>query len=137
MVSLDVKVEHDDKFQLFYINDSLEGGYSINKRLVNSFKGSNDFQPINFKLPSGVLPYKFRIDVGEKGIETLISIRNITLKLNNNVIQINDSAIERFFKPNIYLDKSGNDFIRKKVEGRCDPFFVSTPLLIKKMELEL
>lgn len=136
-VIINVKVLEDDKFQLFYVDDSSEGKYNINKRTVTYVNGKNEFQSVEFKLPANVLPRKFRIDVGENNYETAIDIKEIEIKFNNNLIKINDKVLERFFQPNQYLKKLKNNYMRIKIDGRYDPFIDSTPLLIKKIELEL
>ncbi len=136
-VFIDIKVNEDDKFQLFYVDDSPEGDFSVDKRLALLIKGDNNFQVIEFTLPANVFPYKFRVDLGENNLETSIEIRSIKLQYNNDVIEIGNLTLERFFQPNIYLEKTVNGYLRKTIDGRNDPFLLSTPLLIKKMELEL
>jgi hypothetical protein len=136
-VIMEVTVKEDDKFQLFYIDDSPEGTFTPEKRVVVNLKGSDSSQKIQFRLPEKVLPYKFRIDLGENKMETIILINEIKLQYNDEKIVIDALVLERFFQPNMYLQKTENGYLRKTIEGRCDPFLVSTPLLIKKMELEL
>lgn len=136
-VIMDVTVKEDDKFQLFYIDDSPEGTFTPEKRVVFNLKGDDSPQKIQFTLPQKVLPYKFRIDLGENNIETIVLINEIKLQYNNEKIVIDSLVLERFFQPNIYLQKTENGYLRKTIEGRCDPFLVSTPLLIKKTEIEL
>lgn len=136
-VLMNVKVLEDDKFQLFYIDDSPQGKYKIDERIVIPITGSNEFQIVEFALPHKLLPSKFRIDVGEKGFETLIEIREVKLKFNDNLIEINSKVFSRFFQPNIYIKKVDNGYLRTKIDGRCDPFFVSEALLIKKIKLDL
>ena len=135
-VLLNVKVREDDKFQLFYVDDTSEGEYKANKRIVTFVSGKNEFQVVEFMLPLGVIPYKFRIDVGEKNINTLIEIREVKLGFNTKVIEINHKVFSRFFEPNIYLRKVKDGYMRTPVDGKCDPFFRATSLLIKKIELE-
>lgn len=135
-VIMDVTVKEDDKFQLFYIDDSSEGTFTPEKRVVFNLKGGDSPQKIQFTLPEKVLPYKFRLDLGENNIETIILINEIKLQYNNEKIVIDSLVLERFFQPNIYLQKTENGYLRKIIEGRCDPFLLATPLLIKKMELE-
>lgn len=137
-VYLKVKVMEDDKFQLFYISEPLKGKYEPKDRIQKNVEGKNEFQTIVFQLPEDILPYKFRIDLGEKGHETSIEIDHIEIKLNKNKILIDSTTIHRFFQKNIYLD-SGDEkiFSRKKVSGKYDPFLTSTAFLIKKIELEL
>jgi len=136
-VIIEAVVKEDDKFQLFYVDNSPDGIFSPEKRVVFNLKGGDTPQKIQFTLPEKVLPYKFRIDLGENNIETIVEIYDIKLQYNNRKILIDSLVLERFFQPNIYLEKLNNGYKRKVVDGRCDPFLVSTPLLNKKMELEL
>ncbi|WP_347923215.1 hypothetical protein [Pontimicrobium sp. SW4] len=136
-IIMEAKVKEDDKFQVFFTDDSPEESFSANKRLVKNIVGSEEFQTLEFVLPKEVLPFKFRIDLGENSYETLVEIGVIKLEYNNEVIEIDPLTLERFFQPNIYLQKTDNGFMRKTIDGRCDPFLMSTPLLIKKIELEL
>lgn len=136
-VTMDVIVMEDDKFQLFYIDDSPEEPFSLEKRLVFNLKGNDSPQKIQFILPENVFPYKFRIDLGENKNETTINIKEIKIKYNNKIILIEKLVLERFFQPNIYLEKVDNGYLRKFVDGRYDPFLVSSALLNKKIELEL
>ncbi len=134
-VFIDIKVLEDDNFQVFYIDD-LESGYSEKNRKTIQVKGISEFQTIVFELPNNVLPKMFRIDLGENKKESPIEIKSVKLKHNDKVIEINDLVLDRFFKPNIYIEKVDKAFLRQSIESRYDPFLSSTPLLNKKMELE-
>lgn len=136
-IAFDIKVKEDDKFQLFYIDESPESKYNVDSRIVLPIQGSDEYQLIKFEFPPNILPYKFRVDVGENKNETLIKIRSVKLTLNNNTIEFDGATIDKFFQPNIYLNKAEDGYERKKVDGRYDPFFTSKAFLIKKMELEL
>ncbi|MFI0429724.1 hypothetical protein [Mariniflexile sp. HMF6888] len=136
-VSMNIKVDENDKFQLFYIDDSPEGSFSQEKRLTININGSDSLQDVQFTLPEKVFPYKFRVDLGENNVETIVEINEIKLQYNNESILIDKLVMERFFQPNIYLEKTDKGYLRKTIKGRCDPFLLSTPLLNKKIELDL
>lgn len=135
-VVMEVKVLEDDTFQLFYFEDASQDSFEVEKRISVPVSGSDDFQSLEFELPAHVIPSKLRMDVGEKGLQTPVEIKDITLEYNTNYIQIESPVFDRFFQTNIYLEKSKNMLMRKEVDGRSDPFFVSTALLIKKMHIE-
>lgn len=135
-VLLDVTIFEDDRFQLFYVDDMPEGTFSAEKRLAYNIKGKDTSQKIKFTLPKEVFPYKLRIDFGENKIETPVKINSIELKYNSDSIVIDALVLEHFFHPNIYLEKGDSGYLRKTLNGRYDPFLVSTPLLDKKIELE-
>lgn len=135
-VSMEAIVKEDDKFQLFYVDSYPDDSFTPENRVVSIIKGSQDAQKIKFMLPENILPYKFRIDLGEYKNESPIEINEINLKYNTNSIIIDKAILNRFFQPNIYLERVDNNYFRKFIDGRYDPFLVSTPLLNKKIELE-
>lgn len=135
-VVLDVTISEDDLLQLFYVDDMPEGAFSAEKRLAYNIKGQATSQKIKFTLPKKVFPYKLRLDFGENKIETSVKINLIELKHNSDSIVIDALVLERFFHPNIYLEKGDSGYLRKTLNGRYDPFLVSTPLLEKKIEID-
>jgi len=135
-VLVNIKVKEKDEFHLFYIENSIEEGYKEEKKVTYPIVGMSDFQTIEFILPPGVLPKNFRIDVGANRNETLIEIEEVRLILNQNEIIINNRVFNRFFKPNVYIERTQNGFMRRIVKGRYDPFFMSTALLNKKIQLD-
>lgn len=135
-VSMEIKVLEDDTFQLFYFEDSSQINYEDNKRIAKPIKGKDGFQLVEFILPQNIIPSKFRIDVGENGFLSPVEIKNIQLNYNNNLIDIENTVFDRFFKTNIFLENSEKGFVRKQINGRYDPFFASKALLIKKMKIE-
>jgi hypothetical protein len=135
-VSIKIKVKENDKFQLFYVEDTKKESYTENKRITCSVNGKNNFQNVEFTLPPSVLPEKFRIDVGETKVNTLIEIEEVSINYRNKQVIISDNTFHRFFKPNIYLEKNKNGYMRKTIENRYDPFFISTALLNKRIELD-
>ena len=132
-ITLNIKVFEDDKFKVYYLEKEHSGYDEKNKVEVN-VTGSNSYQDINFALSQ--LPHKFRIDLGESGIESKIWISGVTIEYKQQKIGIEDNALHRFFKPNIYLKRAQKGYIRKTIDNRYDPFLESTPLLEKKIELE-
>lgn len=138
-LQFEMKLLENDKIRVFYTGNSLEEKFSGEQMVVTSIKGSPEFQTVSINLPVNILPYKLRVDVGENGIknESPIEFKSIKLELNENSIIINNDIINNFFRPNLYLEKTDNGFQRKIMEGKYDPFFVSTPLLNKKIEIEL
>lgn len=133
-----IKTSEDDKFQLLFIDDTSEGKYDAKKRLQQAAKGQDELQTLKFEFPKKVLPYKFRIDLGEKGYETVLNIHKIRLELNDNEIEIDSSTMDRYFQKNLYIEtEDWLNFKRNKVSGKYDPFLTSKAFLIKKIEMEL
>ena len=135
-VIIDITISEDDRIQLFYVDDMPDGAFSAEKRIAHNVKGSNSAQKINFTLPHKPFPFKLRLDLGENNIQSAVKINSIELKYNSDSIFIENSVLEYFFHPNIYLEKVDSVYLRKTLNGRYDPFLVSTPLLEKKIELE-
>jgi hypothetical protein len=135
-VILDVTISENDRLQLFYVDDMPDGVFSAEKRLAYNVKGKDTPQEIKLTLPRKVFPYKLRLDFGENKIETPVKINSIELKYNSDSIVIDALVLEQFFKPNIYLEKVDSLYLRKTLNGRYDPFLVSTPLLNKKIEID-
>ncbi len=134
-ITLEAKVNEDDKFQLFYVEDDVNNRYSAERRVTRTIEGKKEFQKIELSLPKGVFPQRFRIDVGENKINTAIEINTIVLSFKREKIVINNLTFERFFEPNIYLEKNKKGYLRKTFKGRYDPFLESTPLLNKRIEI--
>lgn len=126
------RILEDDKFQVFYI-DGVNKGYTENRRIWKTVKGSKAFQEITFLLPT--IPTEFRIDIGENRHESIVEISKIILDDGNNQIEIKCDALHRFFKPNIYTKKVDCGYLRMVIDNRYDPFISSSALLNKKMEL--
>ena len=96
-------------------------------------KGGAYSQKLNFSLPG--LPEKFRIDLGETGNEEEVIIEKIIIKHKGISIPIDQNVMHRFFKINIYGERTPWGYKRMSVGNRYDPFIESTALLHKKMEL--
>lgn len=138
-VSIEAKILEDDKLELFYLGESANTNFNSKERIAKYIKGSNEFQKIEFALPKGIIPYKFRIDLGDNvnKHETEIAITSITLSLNDNEIFVDTPLLNSFFHPNTYLQTTDQGYQRKIVEDRYDPFILSKPVLDQKIELEL
>ena len=131
-ITLKARVLQDDKFQVFYV-DEKNKGYSEDNRITTSVYKSQDFQEITFLLST--IPLKFRIDLGENRYESIVEIEKVILDNGNDKIELDNSALHRFFESNIYLKRVQKGYSRKALDNRYDPFLESTPLLEKKIEL--
>lgn len=138
-ITLEVRTEQDDKFEIYYVDDLPENGFSADKRLASYIKGGNDYQLITFTLPNKIWPYNLRFDIGDNNnkYETPVEIKSITFKYNGNIFEIDKSIMDSFFQPNVYLEPITDGYLRKIVDDKYDPFLIAKPILIKKMELEL
>lgn len=135
-ITINLEISNDDKIQIFYIpkGDSV---YRDTNLITHKIKGSNNPVELKFSLPN--IPEKFRIDLGEEKIESPVKINQITLKAFDKIINIDGKTVNRFFKPNIFLIETSkiNLFLRQAINCTYDPFMESTPLLHKKIQLEI
>ncbi|WP_405294441.1 hypothetical protein [Algibacter sp. Ld11] len=138
-IEIEAKVTEDDKFDVFYVADDPNGSFSSKSMISKRVKGSKDYQRITFELPKDILPYKLRIDLGDNGSKNLsdISIKSFNLTLNDKKIEIDNATAKAFFVPNVYMVKKDLGYGRRVIDGKYDPFLVSTALLNQKIELEL
>lgn len=139
-VILNLKITENNRIDLFYIGDNPESGFNDKELVSKNILADNDFQVVELELPKNVLPYQFRIDLGDNAqkVETTVEIDYIKLIFNNNVIEINSQTLDVFFQPNIYLEKVSNGvYLRQTVNGKFDPFLISKAILNKKIEIEL
>ncbi len=138
-VSLEAKLMEDDKLELYYIPDFDDVNFNSQDRVAVYVKGSPNYQIIEFKLPEGIIPAKFRIDLGDNvnKFETQIAIKSVDIALDGNNISIDHTIMDNFFQPNSYLDRNNTGYLRKVVDGKYDPFILAKPILNKKITLEL
>lgn len=132
-ISISVKLIEDDSIKLYYILDE-KGTYNERNSIEVAVKGSLDLQSVEFALKQ--IPYKFRIDLGDNRNKSEVHFSAVNISFKNKNITINENAIDRFFKPNIYVSLTANGYLRKEVDNRYDPFIESTALLQKKLQIE-
>lgn len=138
-IELVYKVSADDVFQVFYTSLDADEKFSQESSIKGNVVPSEEFNMVTFKLPKNILPYKLRIDLGEQISQSEIYIKEMNLKYDGNEIQIKPDLIPRLFSINEFIDfnsKTGK-FIFSEVSGRYDPFIISSPLLNKKIEMDL
>lgn len=137
-IIMNIKVLEDDKLDVFFVGDSPEGAFNSDSRADGYLRGSDNFQIVTVSLPIGILPYKLRIDLGDNinRHETNIEIKSFKLQFNNSIIELDNTALDSLFQPNIYLQKTDNGYSRKIIDGKYDPFLIASPALITKIETE-
>ncbi|WP_296382658.1 hypothetical protein, partial [Winogradskyella sp.] len=114
-VTLNIKMLEDDKIELFYLGEFQDGNFNSKERVAKYIKGNNEFQIIELVLPKGIIPYQFRIDIGDNvnKHETQVDIKSINLELNENIINIDNTLLNSFFHPNRYLEKNNTGYLRR------------------------
>ena len=138
-VILKVIAPEKDNFEIFYTDLYPDEEFREEKKNNIALEGSNEVQDIVFNLPKGILPYNFRIDLGNNKFQEKIFIKSIELKYNSNSIFIENDLIPTFFVVNEFInyDKSSGTAILSYVNNRRDPFIIAKPILIQKIEIEL
>src|SRR5690606_29654296 len=132
-IVIDLKILEDNKIDVFYIGDNPDSGFSVDELVSKRVLGSSNFQKIELELPKDILPYSFRIDLGDnsKREETVVEIKSIKLTLNDNEIDIDNSTLDGFFQPNIYLERVNGGYLIKIVDNKFGPFLLSKPIIDK------
>lgn len=136
-IHLNLTVEKDDIFEVYYTSDSVEEKFSAKKKVRKKITGNSQVQEVVFELPVDVLPYNFRIDLGQNKELSSLMIHHIKLELNGEFIDIDQSLIKSFFAFNQFIEHENGHFSLKEVKGKWDPFMISKAVLIKKIEIEL
>jgi lipopolysaccharide export system protein LptA len=136
-VILDVLVQKNDKFQLFYTLNPSEA-ISEKNSIWTNLKGSNEYQYVKFKFLEKLSPYNFRIDIGTNTKQDSIKIRSITFRYKNNEVFVPEHLIPKFLTPNEFIEKKEGAFNLKvlKVNNtiKYDPFFNCSSELLKKIK---
>jgi hypothetical protein len=137
-ISLDVLVQEDTIFDIFYTSDSINEPFNNEKRIFTKVKGSENPQTVTLLFPEGIMPYNFRIDLGDNALkkETNIEISTINVKLNNKDIVINRQILDHFFIANEYLKKTDLGYLRMVYANKYDPYLLASPTLLAKMRIE-
>lgn len=131
---VEFKSPANDKFNVFYTvapNVEITGQYLMSKMTY----GSTDFQKVIFKFPVGVVPYKIRLDVGVNQSVENLTIKNISLKYKDKVIDGDNGEFMKFWSPNTSLVYDEQNYIYKivPVNGVKSPVFMANIDLEKKL----
>lgn len=135
-VILNLVVKKDDEFQLFYTDNNISG-YSEKHSLRKKIKGKKREQIIQFNLPKGIFPNKFRFDVGANEEQNSILIKSIKVKHGANEIFISKNIINKHLIPNMFInyDKDRPEYYLHTVEikgkTKYDPYFTCTQEFIE------
>ena len=106
-LSFDVKVNHDDEFQIFYT--SKEGVYKEEKSFKSPvFKGETNH--LAFEIPYNDTATFIRIDPGVNRDNKEIAIENIVLNAGNENIKVDKNFIESYFSKNGFIPQINYNF---------------------------
>lgn len=125
----------NDRFRVYYtINekDEINGDY----QLVNYTYGSDTMQSTIFTFPVGAFPYKIRLDLGENQKNEHLTVKNISIKYKNKILDGNYGKFMDYWSNNECLIFNNETFeydIIPSANGKKGPLLISNP----KLENEL
>ncbi|MGV3461646.1 MAG: hypothetical protein ACO1N9_14450 [Flavobacterium sp.] len=125
-VILEAKFSLNDKFQVYYTEDQSDelSGENVVDMYVY---GSPDMQTITIPFPDGIIPYKIRFDLGENNSQSIMVIKNISIKYKDKVIDGDNGKFMNFWTPNEAIKYDASNFVYNltQVNGLHDPLLVS------------
>lgn len=128
---LEFKNKVNDVFRVYYSDDptlEITGENVLNKYV---FTRGNDFQTVLFKFPRGEKPYKLRLDLGVNQSSTEITIKNISIKYGDNIINGDDGLFLNYWGANQSLQWDNTNYFYNIVPFENN----KTPMLISNEEL--
>ena len=116
----------NDKFEVYYTveqGEMIKGDY----RLESYVYGSNEMQKIVFDFPTGELPYKIRLDVGENQSVNQMTIKNISVKYKDKLIDGDYGKFMVYYNlyESIKYNKETFMYEFVSINGKKDPFLFS------------
>lgn len=132
-VSVLMKSSTQETIRLFYVNLGDES-YSEEHSLKLTLNPSETYQEVKFKMEE--IPEKFRIDFGDSENDGSMEIDRVVLENEGKMISVGFEVLDRYFKPNIYMEVDGSLVNRKTIDGRYDPFMESRDLLHQQILID-
>ncbi|MBL7867728.1 MAG: hypothetical protein JNM71_06885 [Flavobacterium lindanitolerans] len=125
----------NDKFNVFYTvapNVEITGEHLMSRMTY----GDNTFQKVVFKFPDSVVPYKIRLDVGGNQSVENLTIKNISLKYKDKVIDGDNGEFMKLWSPNSSLVYDEQNYVYKivAVNGLKSPVFMANVELEKRLK---
>ncbi len=95
-VTLNMVVNQDDNFQIFYTDESTPE-FDEKKSLWVPVKGSPNAQDIVFSLPEDVIPSNLRIDLGNNEKQVAMKLNNFKMSYFDKSYELKDTLILKNF----------------------------------------
>lgn len=130
-VILDLVVQKDDNFQIYYNEDGSDL-YPADKYVDVAVKGKNEPQEIIFKLPEDAAPSSLRFDLGGNKEQKEVKILNFRMKYFDKKFEAKDTLFIYYFGNNNQVEYIRDKAIAKPkpIEGEpYDPIFTATESL--------
>lgn len=123
-----------DKFLVFYttdINADIDGSKVIEKMVF----GTQNMQKIVFKFPKGDFPQLIRLDVGKNQNAQNITIKNISIKYGDKIIDGDDGVFMLNWSPNncLSFNKETLSYNIIPNNGVKDPVFMSNTVIQEEL----
>jgi hypothetical protein len=137
-VILDMVVNNDDNFQVFYTDD-LVPQFDDKKSIWTTVKGLETAQKIVFSLPQDDLPTNFRIDLGNNKDQKPMILKSITFKYFDKIKTLTSKEILTYFvvgEKVIFNQETGEiDFTKSESEKEFyDPLLYPQDNLKEEIE---
>lgn len=97
-VTIDVIVKKDDRFQLYYVDDS-NPEFNEEKSVWVDVKGSEALQKLRFDLPADFIPTLLRLDFGLNDVQEDIVLQSVELEYYNKKFNMTGLALANYFRP--------------------------------------
>lgn len=137
IVDLEVVVENDDVFELFY-QDFDNNKYTWKTKIEKKVKGSDKQQIIRFKIPETIFPKSLRFDFGDNPKTNVVTFLSVKMSYEDFNLKLNSNEFGSFFVPNDYIsfDKANGEIRTHEISGKYDPYFDSKPVFKQKLKIE-
>lgn len=123
---LEAKFSLNDKFQIYYTDE--EGAELSGENVIDMFVyGNAEMQKIEIPFPEDVIPYKIRFDLGENNSQSVMSIKNISIKYKDKIVDGDNGKFQNYWTPNEALKYDAANFVYNLslVNGVHDPLMIS------------
>lgn len=136
VITIKMKVIHDDVFQLFF-SDSYVNNYQERESISLKVLGKDAYQHVVFKLSKGILPKRIRVDLGNNINQKEIQIDYVSIGIKNKIIFFNKDNFNRMFEFNecVQYIKHKKTILLDCPNEFYDPYFISKNLapIIKQL----
>lgn len=136
IVSMNLIVQEDDLFQIFYTEDGSDN--FVGEKCINvNVKGSNQAQEINFNIPEDVFPRQLRFDVGSNKAQKDIKVESFKLKYFDKVFEVPGKDFWYYFGNNTSIKYSKENATATPLPDNpagYDPIFGGTSNMTKELD---
>ncbi|MFC4475908.1 hypothetical protein [Flavobacterium chungangensis] len=127
--------EKNDKLQVFYLLDGQD--WSEENSLAQAIYASKDMQKIELDFPKNIKLKNVRVDLGFNPTQSYVTIKNISLKYKNEIIDGDLEGYILYFTPNEFVTWDPNYFGYKlnTIDNKYDPFMIGNELFMDKLAI--